>query len=121
MNITLFWNLLSQGYYEVGEKEKARELWNKLARKYQENLTYYSTLDLTGSINWGSEIMTDIERYRSLVDILILNDSKKAREEADKFNKYLMLFKHFYGSPEESEALPASETDLFPQEISDSL
>jgi len=32
------------GYYEVGEKEKARALLTKLIGKYQDNLNYYSSL-----------------------------------------------------------------------------
>ena len=24
------------GYYEIGEKEKAREIWNQVAKKYRE-------------------------------------------------------------------------------------
>ncbi len=111
-----------QGYYEVGQTEKAREIWQEVARKYQENLTYYSSLDLDRQFNRGNEIVTDIERYRSLVDLLILNDSEEiAREEADEFNQYLMLFKHFYGSSKEPEELPQSDLELLPQEIRDSL
>ncbi len=110
------------GYYEVGKKEKARNLWNQVAKKYQENLEYYSTLDLDRQYSWGSEIVTDIERYRSLVDILILNDEEaKAREEADKFNDYLMKFKHFYGNPELDEEVPQPEQQVIPEETVDSL
>jgi tetratricopeptide (TPR) repeat protein len=96
-----------QGYYEVGEKEKARDLYLQVAEKYQENLTYYSSLDLDRQFARGSEVVTDIEEF--------------AREEADKFNRYLMLFQHFYGSPEASEELPATGAELLPQEIRDSL
>ena len=97
-------------------------MWRQVAQKYQENLTYYSSLDLDRQFAQGSEVVTDIERYRSLVDLLIMNDTEEfAREEADKFNRYLMLFEHFYGGPEESEELPATDADLLPQEIKDSL
>ncbi|WP_029038269.1 glycosyltransferase family 117 protein [Salinimicrobium xinjiangense] len=110
------------GYYEVGNKEKARKLWQQVATKYQENLTYYSSLDLDRQFTRGNEIVTDIERYRSLVDLMIINDSEEiAREEADKFNRYLMLFRHFYGEPDAPEDLPESNADLLPQEIRDSL
>jgi hypothetical protein len=110
------------GYYEVGNREKARELWQQVAEKYKENLTYYSSLDLDRQYTRGNEIVTDIERYRSLVDVLIINDSEEiAREEADRFNQYLMLFRHFYGDPEAPEDLPEPDTTLLPQEIRDSL
>ena len=109
------------GYYEVGEKEKARQLWNEVAEKYQENLTYYSTLDLERQYSWGSEIVTNIERYRSLVDLLILHDdAEKAKTEAEKFNKYLMLFKHFYG-PDTPENEPEPQEQTIFEEAVDSL
>ncbi|MFD2517663.1 protein O-mannosyl-transferase family [Salinimicrobium flavum] len=111
------------GYYEVGEKQKARDLWEDVAEKYQENLTYYSTLDLDRQYNRGSEIVTDIERYRSLVDLLIINDDQElAKEKASEFNNYLMLFKHFYGSSEAPEDLaPDLQEEMVPEEVVDTL
>ena len=92
------------GYYEVGEIEKARKLWEKVAEKYQEQLDYYSTLELERQYRYGSEIVSDIERYRSLVDLLILNqDEEIAEEKAEEFNKYLLKFKHFYNRQMENE------------------
>ena len=89
------------GYYKVGEIEKARDLYYKLAKKYQENIEYYNTLDLQRQRELASDIITDIERYRSLIDIIVENnDEKTAVEEAQKFNSYVDLFPHFYGSSE---------------------
>ncbi|UOB19016.1 glycosyltransferase family 117 protein [Abyssalbus ytuae] len=85
------------GYYKVDETDKARQLYYQLASKYQENLEYYSLLNLQEQRNFASEIITDIERYRSLIDIIVLNGDKDvALEEAQKFNDYLELFPHFY-------------------------
>jgi hypothetical protein len=110
------------GYYEVGEKETARQLWNRVAKKYQENLEYYSTLDFDRQISWGNEIVTDIERYRSLVDLLIIHgDEEKAKKEASVFNDYLMMFRHFYGSPEVQEETPPVQEEMIPEESLDSL
>ena len=36
-------------YYEVGNKEKAQQLFKDVATKYQENLTYYSGLTISES------------------------------------------------------------------------
>ena len=100
-----FYTLLEpfiSGYYEIGEKEKAREIWRQVAVKYQENLTYYSGLGDNGQYNLAEEIITDIERYRSLVDILLIyQDEDLIRPEAEKFNNYLRLFRRFYGEDEE--------------------
>jgi len=89
------------GYYEVDKPEKAREVYQEVSKKYQEKLTYYSGLKLKRQYAIADEIISDIERYRSLVNILIASDSEEyARKEASKFNGYLSLFRHFYSEDE---------------------
>jgi len=106
------------GYYKVGEKEKARDLYYKLAKKYQENLEYYSSLDIMKQRTLGSEIITDIERYRSLIDIVVVNGDKDvAVDEASKFNQYLELFPHFYREPQPEETVE----DMFDSIIEDTI
>ncbi|MBQ4818715.1 DUF2723 domain-containing protein [Aquimarina sp. MMG016] len=104
------------GYYEVGEKEKARELWNKIAKKYQEQLTYFGSLELKDQYNYAEEIVTNVERYRSVVDLLLINQDKEMIEEkADEFNRYLRLFTRLYSSDEEyddEDAIRKQEEDL---------
>ena len=58
-------------YYEIGSKEKARKLYKDVTKKYQENLTYYSGLSKETQERYLEEIVTDIERYRSLVDLAV--------------------------------------------------
>ena len=42
-----------------------------------------------------------MERYRGLIDILIVYDTEEfAKAEATKFNDYLKLFRHFYNENE---------------------
>ncbi len=106
------------GYYEVGEIEKARDLWEQIAEKYKENLVYYSTLDLERQYNLGNTIVSDIERYRGLVDLLIINqDDEIVQEKAEEFNDHLMLFKHFYGSDEIPDDIEGDlQDELIPEE-----
>ena len=96
-------------YYEVEAKEKARTLFKDVSRKYQESLTYWSNLSIDNQSRYIDEIVTDIERYRSLVDLLVIyNDKDFAIKETAKFNNYLELFKHF-SSEEEQEVEPILE------------
>jgi len=89
------------GYYEVGNKEKARALFEEVSTIYQEKLLYYSGMKVQRQFGIADEIISDMEKYRGLVDILIVMDTEEyARPEASKFNDYLKLFRHFY-SPEE--------------------
>ena len=106
------------GYYEVGEEEKARQLWQEVVEKYQENLRYYSSFDLERQLAWGNEIVTEIERYRSLVDLLVRNDSEEiARKEAAEFNDYLELFSHFYAEPEPPGEVPDTQEQKLPESL----
>ena len=84
------------GYYEVGEKEKARNLWDKLANKYIEKIGYYSSLDIQRQYRSVEEIITQIERFRSVIDILKEYDQETLSEKAAQFNSLIELFPSFY-------------------------
>jgi hypothetical protein len=78
----------AKGYYKVGEKEKARQLIETLAKKYQENLTFYTGLKASEQNDLIVDIVTDIERYRTII--------KAAKEyDADFYNKQKASFNNF--------------------------
>ncbi|MGC1205188.1 MAG: DUF2723 domain-containing protein [Flavobacteriaceae bacterium] len=87
-------------YYEVNNKEKARQLFKDVAKKYQENLAYYSSLKIDNQERLFEDIYTDIQRYKGLIDVLIDYDIEFAESEGDIFNNYLRSFRHFYGDDE---------------------
>ncbi|TRO64283.1 DUF2723 domain-containing protein [Christiangramia sabulilitoris] len=90
------------GYYEVNRPEKAREIWKKVAEKYQENLEFYSNWEVERQYRYADEIITDMERYRGLVDMAMVYENREfAREKAEEFNNYLRMFRHFYQAEEE--------------------
>lgn len=98
------------GYYKVDEIEKGRELWNKLAKKYQEKLDYFASLDLEKQYQAAEEIITQVERYRNIIDIPLINgDTQFAREKAIEFNAHLDNFSNFYS---EEEKYDTKEIDL---------
>ena len=61
------------------------------------------------------------ERYRSLIDLLVLNqDEELVKEKADEFNSYLKKFKHFYRDDENydvEEDLPLQNTPNLENEL----
>lgn len=90
------------GYYELNRPEKARKVYEDVSRIYQEHLLYYSGFKFDRQRRIADEIITDMERYRSLVKYVAMYDDEEfARTEAKKFNDYLKLFRHFY-SPDEA-------------------
>jgi hypothetical protein len=86
-------------YYQVDSKDKARNLFKDVSEKYQENLGYYSTLSLGNQRRMFEEIYTDIERYRGLVDVIIVNDTDDEfiKTEMEVFNNTLRLFSQLIG------------------------
>ncbi|MBT8274184.1 MAG: hypothetical protein KJO77_10280, partial [Bacteroidia bacterium] len=86
-------------YYDTNANEKARQLFKSVAAKYQENLTYYSGLPIDNQQRLFEEIYIDIERYRGLVDVLVVHeeDTDFVEAEMKNFNNYLRLFSHFMG------------------------
>ena len=91
-----FYTLLEpfiNSYYKIGESEKAREMFEKISKKYQENLGYYSSISNENKNRYAEEIYTDIERYRSLVDVLIsYEEGNYLESKMQEFNDYLDLF-----------------------------
>ncbi len=90
------------GYYELDKPEKARKVYEDVSKKYQEHLAYYNSLKFNKQRIIAEEIISDMERYRSLVQLVVMYDDEAyGRAEAKEFNDYLKLFRHFY-SPDEA-------------------
>lgn len=84
------------GYYEIGEKQKARGLLDELSKKYQENLTYYEGLSIADRNAIHMDIITAIERYRSLLWIMKDNgDTEHYNKAKVVFNKYNSKFSKY--------------------------
>ena len=74
------------GYYKIGEKVKAQQLLEKLIGKYHENLNYYGKLKSSEQSSIATPIIIDIERYRSLLQVM------KENGDIDFYNKYKITF-----------------------------
>ena len=103
------------GYYKVGETEKARALYGKLKKIYQEHLEYYANIPLDEQYKKIDDILADMQAYRRNIDILIDNqDRELAESETVIFNEYIDKFSQFVNDGEEElleEQLP-SDPDL---------
>jgi len=86
----------TKGYYEVGEKVKAQQLLEKLMTKYKENLNYYGGLKVAEQSEIAVDIITDIERYRSLLQVMKESgDIPFYNKNKVIFNTYIKMFEHF--------------------------
>ncbi|RNC88436.1 MAG: DUF2723 domain-containing protein [Winogradskyella sp.] len=99
-------------YFEVGKTEKARQLFLDVAKKYQESLMYYGDQDVSKQADIIDEIFTDIQKYRSLVDVLVAYDERDfALEQTKVFNEYLGLFGALMGEEPPQEQEPELELE----------
>jgi len=84
------------GYYEIGEKTKAREILERLMTKYKQSLLYFSNIQPSIQNGITTDIITDIERYRSL--LIVMKDHNdlefyaKNKEIFNSYNKRLARF-----------------------------
>ncbi|HLA55470.1 MAG TPA: DUF2723 domain-containing protein [Flavobacterium sp.] len=79
----------AEGYYTVGEKAKARHILEQLMTKYKQKLTFDYGLDISQQNTISMDIMTDIERYRGLLDVM------KKSHDIDFYNKNRPIFNSY--------------------------
>ena len=85
-------------YYSISEDKLAQGLASKISQKYSSELNYFSSLDIDLQYNMGEEIVTIIERYRTLIEAILLNkDVEILESELDKFTSSINPFIFLYG------------------------
>src|SRR5690606_3527276 len=100
------------GYYKVGETEKARALFAQLKKIYQERLEYYANIPLDEQYMRMDDILADMQAYRRNIDILIENrDRELAESETLIFNEYIDMFSGFVEQGEEMLEEPTKGPD----------
>lgn len=86
----------ADGYYKIGEKKNAQDLLVKLMSKYKDNLNYYSKIPADEQSILGVEIITDLERYRGLLEVMKDNNDLAFYEKNRAvFNTYIQMFDRF--------------------------
>ena len=100
-------------YYKVGETEKAREVFAKLKKIYQERLEYYAGVSLDEQYESIDDIISDMEGYRRIIDITIQHDTIDVSEkETLIFNEYIEKFRHFYQDEFLEDEPPSEDPDM---------
>ena len=87
------------GYFRLGDQEKARSLYQQLAFKYADRLAYYASLAPADQYGIGEEIITEIERYRTLTETLSANNETDILGAAlEQFTRAIIPFVFLYGN-----------------------
>ena len=113
------------GYYKVGQTQKAREAYEKLKQVYRDRLNYYAGIPLDEQYDKIEDIISDMEGYRRNIDILIENDDREmAEKETALFNDHIDMFSHFYSDDfledVETESTPDSTVSDQPDSLQQS-
>ena len=90
------------GYFKIGKPEKAIEQYKLIKQKYIEYLDYYKQVPKSQQFDDFEEIYLNLERYKSLMELLEINDQDKMlEEEMEIFNSYVQTFGPLLQSVEE--------------------
>ena len=76
-------------YYNLNKFNKGDDLYQKLSVKYDENLKYYSQLSNSKNskfsiYSFAENIITDTERYRSLLETLLKSENNSLKSQGIK-------------------------------------
>ena len=86
------------GYYRIGKPEKARAVFEAVAKKHQSQLIYFNSLSLDLRYELGEDILTEVERYRTLVEAVLENkDKEKLGDYIQTFREHSSYFAFLYG------------------------
>jgi len=86
-----------EGYYRIGKNKKAEDLFLRVVKNYQEYLVYFNQMSIDKQLTFFDEIITNIERYRSLTDLIVqYQDEEFVSKQLKIFKKHEAYFEHFY-------------------------
>ena len=91
-------------YYSLNKYDKGDNLYTTLSEKYIQSLKYYSQLSSSKSsrfsisIAYAENIITDTERYRSLVETVLKSNNNELKSESiQQFLSSTEFVKKLYG------------------------
>jgi len=85
-------------YYRIKKVGKAREILEKVMHKHKLKLAYFNSLSDFLKIDLAEEILTEVERFRSLIETSLKNkDKEKMADYIKAFQKSSIDFSFLYG------------------------
>ena len=89
------------GYYRINDVKVAQDLSKKIGYKYFDRLEYFNSLSAERQYELGEEIVTEIERYRSLIEAELKHaDKSDLKPSLNNFTTAIRPFKYLYGDYE---------------------
>jgi hypothetical protein len=105
-------------YYQANANEKAGTLAKEIAVKYQEKLNYYKTIGDENQQAYAEIILTEVERYRAIVDATVAaNHTDVAKELIQDFIESSRTFAKLYSAYEYYTPMTPYVSVLFDSEM----
>jgi len=82
-------------YYRLGEKQKAREIIDALAKKYEEDLIFYKSMKPQDQQDYLYEVIEAYQSYERLIGYAAQSDPQTANKLKEKLKPYREYFKRF--------------------------
>lgn len=83
------------GSFKVGETKEARAMFATLKKVYVDRLNYYRKRPIDEKYERLETLISDLQSYRRLIDILVKNgQNAQAEKEENHFNNYLKEFQY---------------------------
>jgi len=82
-------------YYRLGEKQKAKEIINALAKKYEEDLIFYRSMKPGDQQEYIYEVIEAYQSYERLISTAAVSDPQTATKLREKLSPYREYFKRF--------------------------
>ncbi len=85
-------------YYRLGAVESAQQLAVKVGEKYRDEMEYFSSLKPSEQYLLGEQIITQAERYRTLMEAVLVNEDKiLLAKSLNQFIEAITPFVNLYG------------------------
>lgn len=82
-------------YYRLGEKQKAKEIVDALAKKYEEDLIFYKSMNPKDQQEYIYEIVEAYQSYERIIGYAEGSDVQTAEKHKAKLKPYREYFKRF--------------------------
>ena len=88
-------------YYKLGDVKSAQDLAAQIAQQYRDEMEYFSSLKASEQYFLGEEIITQAERYRTLMEAILVNKDKiQLNKSLIQFLEAIKPFINLYGEYE---------------------
>jgi tetratricopeptide (TPR) repeat protein len=98
-------------YYQIGETEKAKDIYEKVMQASLKNLNWYARLDRRDFISTISEFSNELRVLRRILPFFQQEYPEDFKKYADFYNQYARLLEPYFGEPSSLGKVPNPQSE----------